>query len=187
MLRQVCAAFGRLYPKRSRLKEKDKHYLTYALTHVIYALNNFDERSLPQSLFPPSVPAFMREQLAAAIKADDPDLAGELLDCLKCLGEGASEAAVAAEQFLLSSQDTNDGGWVCKGEADLYSRYHASLVAVAALMDHSYASHGSVFPAASEVLPCWFGDVHEPSEVASSAADNHSCLLYTSPSPRDRG
>ena len=29
---------------------------------------------------------------------------------------------------------------VCKGEADLYSRYHASLVAVAALLDHTYAA-----------------------------------------------
>ena len=39
VLRQVCHAFGELYPKRKKLSEKDCHYLTYALTHVIYALN----------------------------------------------------------------------------------------------------------------------------------------------------
>ena len=156
ILKQVCGAFGALYPKRKELCEKDRHYLTYALTHVIYALNNFDERSLPPSLFPPEVPAFMREQLKHAIKANDPDLAGELLDCLKCLGEGGSDSAVAAEKFLVRCQSAADGGWVCKGEADLYSRYHASLVAVAALLDHSYAAHGSCFPRAKDVLPKWF-------------------------------
>ena len=88
VLRQVCHAFGRLYPQREALCEKDKHYLTYALTHVIYALNNFDERSLPPSLFPAEVPSYLREQMKHAIRADDPDLAGELLDCL-VLGEGA--------------------------------------------------------------------------------------------------
>lgn len=82
VLKQVCTAFGRQYPRRKSLCVKDRHYLTYALTHVIYALNNFDERSLPASLFPPNVPAFMREQLVGAMKDDDPDLAGELLDCL---------------------------------------------------------------------------------------------------------
>ena len=156
VLRQVCGAFAALYPQRDKLREKDKHYLTYAITHVIYALNNFDERSLPPSLFPPTVPDFLREQLRAAIKADDPDLAGELLDCLKCIGAGGGDDARAAERFLLSSQSAADGGWVCKGEVDLYSRYHASLVAVAALMDHSYAAHGPVFPRAADVLPGWF-------------------------------
>ena len=157
VLRQVCAAFGHLFPRRATLQQKDRHYLTYALTHVIYALNNFDERSLDPALFPPSVPTFMKEQLRAAIDADDPDLAGELLDCLKCLGEGGTPESVAAERFLLSAQSSADGGWVCKGEADLYSRYHASLVAVAALMDHTYAAHGPVFPRAADVLPAWFG------------------------------
>ena len=118
VLRQVCNAFGRLYPRRHKLSEKDRHYLTYALTHVIYALNNFDERSLEPSLFPPMVPAFLREQLHAAMKADDPDLAGELLDCLKCLGQGGDASTTAAEKFLVARQSVADGGWVCKGEAD---------------------------------------------------------------------
>ena len=91
-------------------------------------MDSFDERSLSPELFPPSVPAFMREQLRRAIKADDPDLAGELLDCLKCLGEGGTPGTRAAERFLMRSQSAADGGWVCKGEQDLYSRYHASLV-----------------------------------------------------------
>ena len=51
-----------------------------------------------------------------------------------------------------------DGGWICKGEQDLFSRYHASLVAVAALMDHTYRAHGPVFPRAVDVLPGWFGN-----------------------------
>eukprot|EP00966_Prymnesium_polylepis_P054016 1248641-Prymnesium_polylepis.1 len=121
VLRQVCGAFARDYPRRDELERKERHYLCYALTHVIYALNNFDERSLSPRLFPPTVPAFMREQLRLAIREDDPDMAGELLDCLKCLGDGG-EHITAAEGFLLASQSKADGGWVCKGEADLYSR-----------------------------------------------------------------
>ena len=174
VLRQVCAAFGRLYPRRGSLGEKDRHYLTYALTHVIYALNNFDERSLPPSLFPPTVPSYLQEQLRAAIRADDPDLTGEILDCLKCLGEGGSAAVTEGERFLVSRQSSADGGWVCKGEADLYSRYHASLVAVAALMEHSYAAHGPVFERAAEVLPHWFASVpsdEAPTHQTASGAD----------------
>ena len=64
-----------------------------------------------------------------------------------------------AERFLVGRQSAVDGGWVCKGEADLFSRHHASLVAVAALMDHSYAAHGPVFPRAVDVLPHWFCNV----------------------------
>ena len=45
--------------------------------------------------------AFLREQMRRAIKADDPDLTGELLDCLKCLGEGGSDEARRAERFLM--------------------------------------------------------------------------------------
>ena len=40
----------------------------------------------------------------AAMKADDPDLAGELLDCLKCLGEGGTPHALQAERFLVARQ-----------------------------------------------------------------------------------
>lgn len=63
VLRQLGGAFAALYPRRHELSQKDCHYLCYALTHVVYALNNFGERSLPQSLFPPPVVDFMCEQL----------------------------------------------------------------------------------------------------------------------------
>ena len=84
VLRQVCSAFAERYPRRAELPVKERHYLCYCITHVIYTLNNFDERALSPALFPETVPAFLREQLSAAMDADDPDLAGELLDCLKC-------------------------------------------------------------------------------------------------------
>ena len=54
------------------------------------------------------------------MKEDDPDMAGELIDCLKCLGD-QGEHIVTGERFLMRSQSKADGGWVCKGEADLYS------------------------------------------------------------------
>ena len=40
----------------------------------------FGERALPASLFPAPVVGFMCEQLQRAMKEDDPDLVGELLD-----------------------------------------------------------------------------------------------------------
>lgn len=80
----------------------------------------------------------------------------QLVDCLKCLGEGGSAAVEEGERFIVARQSAADGGWSCKGEADLYSRYHASLVAVAALMDHTYRAHGPVFERAADVLPHWF-------------------------------
>lgn len=34
----------------------------------------------------------------------------------RCLGEGRTPIALAAERFLLAAQNQADGGWVCKGE-----------------------------------------------------------------------
>ena len=109
VLQQLGQAFCELYPLRERLSQKDSHYLCYALTHVIYALNNFGERSLPASLFPAPVVGFLCEQLQRAMAADDPDLAGELLDCLKCLGV-THQVTRHAERFLVARQSQGDAG-----------------------------------------------------------------------------
>ena len=184
VLRGLAGAFAELYPRRAALGEKDRHYLTYALTHVIFALNNFDERALPPALFPPSVVGFLREQMGAAAADGDADLLGEVLDCLKCLGQ-ADGATAAAEAHLIATQ-LDDGGWASKGETELFSRYHATLVAVAALMDHSYAARGSCFAAAATVLPRWFLRP-PPREEAAAAADGDDAALLCSVDHRHEG
>ena len=55
-LPQLAAAFGEANAKGHALGRKDRHYLAYAITHVIYALSNFNERALPPHLFPPDAP-----------------------------------------------------------------------------------------------------------------------------------
>ena len=150
---------------------------------MIFALNNFDERALPPALFPPSVVGFLREQMGAAAADGDADLLGEVLDCLKCLGQ-ADGATAAAEAHLIATQ-LDDGGWASKGDTELFSRYHATLVAVAALMDHSYAARGSCFAAAATVLPRWFcGRRRE--EEAAAARRRRGVALLRRPPPRGR-
>uniref|UniRef100_A0A7S0J6L7 DUF6895 domain-containing protein n=1 Tax=Calcidiscus leptoporus TaxID=127549 RepID=A0A7S0J6L7_9EUKA len=109
ILRQLSTAFVAAHGKT--LAQKDAHYLAYALTHVIYALSNFNERSLPPSLFPPPIRSCLLDRLKFALKKRDPDLAGECLDCLKCIGE-RGQTLNAAERFLVGSQQA-DGGWCC--------------------------------------------------------------------------
>jgi hypothetical protein len=172
VLRQLAAATMRVTTAAStgaRLSVKDRHYLAYALTHVIYALSNFDERSLPPDLFPQPFREALRSRLAEAIAAKDIDLSAELLDCLSTLGQGEAEESQRAVQFILSAQKP-DGGWLCGSHADQFSRYHATVVAVGALLKHSYVCCEPVLSAASLVLPTWFA-------IEGSAASEEACRL----------
>lgn len=149
---------------------KDRHYSAYALTHVIYALSNFDERSLPPELFPQRLRTALFLRLNAALAAKDPDLSAELLDCLNAIGESESKEAKRAVQFIMKAQKP-DGGWQCEGESDQFSRFHASLVAVGALLRHSYLCCEPIFPTVSLVLPRWF----EVDGAAESMAAKEAC------------
>jgi len=158
VLRQLAAATMRASAAAATgklMSAKDRYYLAYALTHVIYALSNFDERSLPPDLFPQPFREALRSRLAEAVAAKDPDLSAELLDCLSTLGEAEAEDSQRAIHFILSEQKP-DGGWLCASHTDQFSRYHATVVAVGALLKHSYVCCEPVLPAASLVLPTWF-------------------------------
>jgi len=179
ILRQLSTAFVAAHGKT--LAQKDAHYLAYALTHVIYALSNFNERSLPPSLFPPPIRSCLLDRLKFALKKRDPDLAGECLDCLKCIGE-RGQTLNAAERFLVGSQQA-DGGWCCEDGVGLFSRYHATLVAVSALIDHSYASSKPVFAAAGRVLPGWFLPPHAYTN-SNEAQDGLRCAEGRAPGKR---
>ena len=56
----------------------------------------------------------------------------------------------------------------CEDGTGLFSRYHATLVAVGALIDHSYASCEPVFAAAGRVLPGWFSPEHADADGAEA-------------------
>ena len=105
------------------------------------------------------------------MRVADPDLTGELLDCLKCVGQRDGPLVAAAEAYLVGSQ-LPDGGWCCQGEQDLFSRYHATLVAVSGLLDHTYTADGPCLPGAARVLPAWFdgpaGGAPPPADVGDA-------------------
>jgi hypothetical protein len=80
-----------------------------------------------------------------------------------------------------------DGGWVCKGEADLYSRNHAWLAAVAALMVAALAEGRERGEDAGEVrLRARVHDVAEEEGGVEAHAQGEGALPRGRPS-RARG
>ncbi|KAG8457371.1 hypothetical protein KFE25_005052 [Diacronema lutheri] len=66
-------------------RARDAHYLFYAMTHLVYTLNGFDQTRLGPHLLPRGVSAFLRTELSAAIVARDPDKAAEAATALRAL------------------------------------------------------------------------------------------------------
>lgn len=86
---------------------------TYELTHEVYALYEYGDR-LDVDPFGAEDKAYLREVLAVLtdrlIRARDPDLLGEVVECMHYLRFEKDPAYLAGVKFLLESQNA-DGSW----------------------------------------------------------------------------
>jgi hypothetical protein len=111
----------------------------YAVTHVIYTLNRYNERGIDASLLPEEF-RFLRRKLKQAIEQGDPEMVGEALDCLKAAGFADDPDVRAGEQYLVSAQ-LPDGSWVDDPDDD-YTVLHAAWTGLDGLRDYRF--HGEV-------------------------------------------
>ena len=141
---------ARPYPS-NRPGDPDFYDAVYAVTHVVYTLNDFDLYSLRPAWLPDEF-AFLKANLKEAIKLDDPEMVGEFADTLKCFGLDARSPLVReATDFLLSRQN-RDGSWGDTRTENVYCNYHPTLTAAAGLMEVRWRGEGLAFPELKPLL-----------------------------------
>ena len=84
--------------------------IVLAITHLVYTLNDYNRYRLPPELLPQEV-EFLQENLNEPLAANDAELLGEFVDCLRAFGLPDSDSRVSAGmEYLLASQNP-DGSW----------------------------------------------------------------------------
>lgn len=124
--------------------------IVLAITHLVYTLNDYSRYRLPPELLPQEV-EFLQENLKEPLAANDPELLGEFVDCLRAFGLTETDSRVnAGVEYLLASQNA-DGSWGDVNEPDVHVRYHTAWTAVDALRDYAWQER-SEWPAGVEAI-----------------------------------
>jgi hypothetical protein len=113
----------------------------YAVTHVVYTLNEYGQYRLPARLLPREF-EFLRTNLREAVAEGDADMLGEFMDSLRAFGLSDADAEIrAGTEYLLAHQNA-DGSWGDAREEDIYLRYHPTWGGVAALSNYAWRGTG---------------------------------------------
>ncbi|HEX8499245.1 MAG TPA: hypothetical protein VF659_01545 [Pyrinomonadaceae bacterium] len=123
----------------------------YAVTHVVYTMNDYDVYRLRPGLLPREY-AFLRSNLAGAVGAEDVEMVGEFLECLKCFGLGARSPLMRAGTDLLLARQNADGSWGATDTGDTYANYHPTLAAAAGLTENRWRAERLAFPELAPLL-----------------------------------
>lgn len=113
----------------------------YALTHVVYTLNDYGQLRLPARLLPEEF-AFLKSNLREAVREGDADMLGEFMDSLRALGLSDADTEIRAGTDYLLAHQNADGSWGDAREGDIYLRYHPTWGGVAALSDYAWRGTG---------------------------------------------
>ncbi|MFL6284067.1 MAG: hypothetical protein ACJ74Q_13075 [Pyrinomonadaceae bacterium] len=140
-----------LRPYPSAFAEASFYDAAYAVTHIVYTLNDYDKYRLRPSWLPREF-AFLKQNLASLIEADDPETVGEFMECLKSFGlSGRGPLIRAGTDFLLASQNA-DGSWGKIDNEDIYRNYHVTLAATGGLMEVRWRAPRLTFPELKPLL-----------------------------------
>lgn len=129
----------------------DFYHAVYAVTHVVYTLNDYSTYNLPRELLAQEF-EFLSANLAEAISLGDAEMVGEFLDSLMAFGVDENHTQVREGRQYLLSQQNPDGSWGDANAEDIYSRYHPTWTAIDGLRDYRWRGVGLSFPDLKPVL-----------------------------------
>lgn len=142
----------RPYPHSRRGTENlDFYDSVYALTHVVYTLNNYSQYRLSPELLPQEF-AFLRDNLTEAIREKDSDMLGEFMDSLRAFGLTDQSPQIRAGMEYYLKHQNRDGSWGHLDEEDIYERYHPTWNAVAGLSNYRWRGQALSFPSVRPLL-----------------------------------
>jgi hypothetical protein len=126
----------RPYPKYDDGNNPDFYWAVYAVTHVVYTLNDYSLYNLSPSWLPHEY-AFLKQNLKRAIAMEDPEIMGEFLDTLKSFGLPEDHPFILKGVRFLFTQQNPDGSWGSAEAKDIYERYHPTWTAIDGLREYS--------------------------------------------------
>jgi hypothetical protein len=142
-LEDVTQWLPKLRPYRGREAGANRDWwdLSYAITHVIYALNGYSQFRLNPAWLPDEW-EFLRANLKETIDTADPETAGEYLDTLKSFGLTEADPLIRTGMEFILSRQNPDGSWGDPRSDDGYSRYHPTWTAIDGLRDYAWRGEG---------------------------------------------
>lgn len=144
-----------LRPYRSDDRKRDEFYDTvYALTHVVYTLNDYSLYKLDPRLLPQEF-KFLRDNMTVAVRQKDADMLGEFMDTLRAFGLTTDDPLMRKGMEYLLARQNRDGSWGNTRERDIYLRYHPTWNAVAALSEYAWRGEGLSHPELKALLEQW--------------------------------
>jgi hypothetical protein len=139
----------------SRNSEDEEFYdIVYAITHIVYTLNNYSQYKLSPRLLPQEF-EFLKTNLKEAIKENDADMLGEFMDTLRAFGLTSNDPVIRRGMEYYLAHQNRDGSWGDAHEKDIYQRYHPTWNAVAGLSEYAWQSEGLSFPELKPLLEKW--------------------------------
>jgi hypothetical protein len=131
---------------------RDSYDTVYALTHLVYTLNNFTQYRLSPALLPQEY-QFLKSHLREAIKDDDADMLGEFMDTLRSFGLTSGDPEMRAGMEYYLSHQNRDGSW---GKKFIHNRYHPTWNGINGLSEYAWrAGEGLSFPEIKPLLELW--------------------------------
>jgi len=136
----------RPYPKFEQATRQQYEAVAYAVTHIVYSLNDYTFSTLRPEWLPDEY-AFLLGHLEQNIATNDAETMGEFLDTLMSFGLTTAHPLIrAGTEYLLSVQNP-DGSWGDASDPDIYKRYHPTWTSVNGLMDYGFPKgEGPSFP-----------------------------------------
>lgn len=141
----------RPYPERDSAEEEVFCDAVYAVTHIVYTLNDYGAYSLSPRWLPQEF-QFLKSNIDEAIALDDPDMMGEFLDTLKSFGLSDRHWAIHKGMNYLLSTQNEDGGWGGPEDENIRSRCHATWTALDGLREYSWRGRRLSFPKLKPML-----------------------------------
>ena len=119
----------RPYPVGNQDDEELVWDAIYAVTHIVYTLNDYHTYRLSPRWLPQEF-AYLKANVEAACAHHDPELLGELLDSLKALGLPARHPLIQRGTRYLLTEQNEDGSWGDPEEENLRTRCHTTWTAI---------------------------------------------------------
>jgi hypothetical protein len=136
------------------LSDEDFYDTVYAITHVVYTLNDYGVYLLSPELLPDEY-NFLTANLTRGLRFEDPDMIGEFMDSLRAFGmTEADQPLQTGIDFLLSHQN-DDGSWGDPTKCDSFDRLHSTWTALDGLRDYAWRGRRICFPNLRPLLLSW--------------------------------
>ena len=141
----------RPYPARASVGTSTFYNIAYAITHVVYTLNDYNRYLLSPEWLPQEF-QFLKTNLEETVRLQDPETLGEFLDTLRDFGMTERDPLIrTGVEYVLSKQNP-DGSWGDLNDTDAYNRYHSTWTAIDGLREYGWHGKRLSFPGLKPLL-----------------------------------